>query len=315
MNCFEWQSRSSDYLDGTLIGPQKKEADEHIDSCKECSEKYKHYRLILTSIASQPRSTLPVPIRKSPFSATLPRIDLQRSRSRWERTPWFIRTGAEGVGIAFIILFIVAMVPRVRSLYEKSIERRLDAFSVADLSLDNEAAKESGAGPAVPLARGKTYKPTEGESQDTSAPGDEFSGENEDDEDSAAGAGTDGNDSVHVGSSEIWRFSIKTDSPHEIRPKVVQLLTDLGVSAQTPGVGGTEAPGGIQFDLLVPQGIVANLKHQLQKIAPSPASVHDANASEASEMATRETFTWYKNKSKRKIPAGKARVVIWLSQM
>ena len=53
--------------------------------------------LILTSIASQPRSALPVPIRKSPLAAALPRLDLRRmSRSRWEQVPWYIRTTVEG---------------------------------------------------------------------------------------------------------------------------------------------------------------------------------------------------------------------------
>ena len=66
MNCFDLQNRASDFLDGNLTGSQKTEADQHLDDCRDCSERYKRYRIILTSISSQPRSALPIPIRKSP---------------------------------------------------------------------------------------------------------------------------------------------------------------------------------------------------------------------------------------------------------
>ena len=37
MNCFDWQNKCSDYLDGTMIGAPKKEADQHIERCAECT--------------------------------------------------------------------------------------------------------------------------------------------------------------------------------------------------------------------------------------------------------------------------------------
>lgn len=122
------------------------------------------------------------------------------------------------------------------------------------------------------------------------------------------GNGSMGDVDVHVGSSEIWRFILKSDSPHDIRPKIVKILTDLRIPQDTPGLGGVEAPGGIQFDLLVPQSAVNTIKRQLQAMAPKAPA-------ELAQTPAGETFTWYKNKSKKPLPPQKIRVVIWLSQM
>jgi anti-sigma factor RsiW len=318
ISCFEWQNRSSDYLDGTLIGAAQRQADEHLDTCQGCNERHKHYRLILTSIASQPRSSLPVPIRKAPFAAALPKLDLARlGRSRWEQVPWYVRTTLEGTGIVFLILLGISAGPRLRALYERSIERNLSDFTEA-LTQSGDSSTE---GLNVPLSRGKApwgagasagTAVAGGVDSEVAHAGDEFASEgNEEDDSSAEGSGAadtleDGE--VRVGSAEIWRFNLKTDSPHEFRPKVVQLLAELKIPAGTPGLGGIEAPGGIQFDLLLPQTVVSGLKKQLQKIAP-PTPEGLANSPSG------ETFTWYKNKSKRPVPDGLTHVVIWLSQL
>src|SRR5687767_4010791 len=92
MNCFEWQNRSSDYLDGSLPESRKRDADDHVESCKDCSERYKHYRLIISSIASQPRTSLPSTLRKAPLSAIIPRVETSKlSFSTWELIPWYFR--------------------------------------------------------------------------------------------------------------------------------------------------------------------------------------------------------------------------------
>jgi hypothetical protein len=321
MNCFEWQTRASDYLDGILMGAVKSDADEHLDSCRDCHERYKHYRLLLNAIASQPRSSLPIPIRKSPLAAVLPRLNIASlSRTRWEQVPWYLRTSAEGTAIVLMILLGISTGPRIRALYERGVERNLNEFTQflgsggmnsQDPSADSDAA-------GVPLARGKPLTSPSGlpfaaaaaDGDDFGASGDEAGAGDSDDTSDSQDSKDDGDDmnGIHVGSSQVWRFNLKTDSPHEIRPRIVNLLTELHIPTDTPGLGGVEAPGGIQFDLLVPQSVVANLKKQLQAMAPkAPAEVADAPAG--------ETFTWYMNKSKRKLPEHKTRVVIWLSQM
>ncbi len=297
MNCFEWQNRASDYLDGTLIGPLKREADAHLDSCPDCSRRHERFRRLTDSIAHQPRSQLPIVLRKSPLSFALPKLTSLSRRSRWERAPWFIRSSIEGLGIAVVILTIVAVVPRARTFYEKSLEKRLNAFNLAEFSLE-------GNGDRAPLLRGKLAPPDE-TAQNDDFEGDEALDENENEAEVVL---TSAGETVRVGSSEIWRFTIKTDSPREVRPKVVKILTDLNLPPDTPGLGGIEAPGGIQFDVLVPQAHIADLKHHLQKIAGvTPGSEPVARG--------KEIFTWYKHKSRKHIPAGKARLVVWLSQM
>ncbi len=301
MNCFEWQTRASDYLDGTLIGGLKRDADRHLDSCRACAERYKRFRVILESIGSQPRTGLPIPIRKAPL-ARGPRFDASGQalvrdlarigRLRWRRLPWYLRTSIEGSAIVALILLGVSSGPRIRALYERSIERSLGDFAE---SLTTEPEHAPAAGPA--LARGNVQAQTE------PAEGDEYNSEGESDD-----SGEDEGTAAVAGKGEIWRLNVKTDSPHEIRTKIIELLTELKIASTTPGFGGIEAPGGIQFDLLLPQAVVAKLKSSVEKLAPpAPPALADSPAG--------ETFTWYKNRSKKPIPDGKTRVVIWLSQM
>jgi hypothetical protein len=69
----------------------------------------------------------------------------------------------------------------------------------------------------------------------------------------------------------------------------------------------------------VPQTVIPQLKSQLEKL--TPLATADGTQADAEEAAEQEPgarmpngpFTWYKNKSKRVLPSGKSRVVIWLS--
>ncbi|MCM2324588.1 MAG: hypothetical protein NDJ90_15115 [Oligoflexia bacterium] len=305
MNCFEWQNRSSDYLDGTLIGALQQEADGHLERCEACRERHKHFRQILAVLESRPRAALPIPVRGEPMTAALPRLDAaQLGKSRWQLVPWYVRTAIEATTIVLLILAGISAGPKLRVLYERGIERNLSELNQAFSDVFEPEAGNGTAELNLPLARGKAGDAVSG---DTAA--DEFVSDEEDTAENEPGTTTaiDQSD-VRVGNSEIWRFIVKTDSPHRFRAKIVSILTGLKVAPTTPGLGGIEAPGGIQFDLLLPKGIVPGLKRQLQGIAP-PAPEGQAN----SPMT--ETFTWFKNKSRRPIPEGRTRVVIWLSQM
>lgn len=319
MNCFEWRNHASDYLDGALIGAMKSEADRHLDSCKECSERQKHFRIILSSVSSQPRTPLPIPIRKAPLSSGRPLFDIKRL-GRWDRIPWYLRTTLEGVGIVAMILLGISAGPRIRSLYEKSLETNLQELTQSFHEW-RDSNPEVTTPETAPLLRGKAALAGVGASSEEFASSEEGSSENaasdsKDDDDGElagdttvdGGNGSMGDADVRVGSSEIWRFILKSDSPHDIRPKIVKILTDLQIPQDTPGLGGVEAPGGIQFDLLVPQAAVNGIKKQLQAIAPKAPA-------ELAQTPAGETFTWYKNKSKKPLPPQKIRVVIWLSQM
>jgi hypothetical protein len=300
MNCFEWQNRASDFLDSELDNSTQLAAQQHLDSCTNCSTRHQHYRLILSSIASQQRVPIPPSLRKAPFSALIPKTDPSVKRSYWERIPWYIRTVLEGASIVSVILVGISVGPKARQLYERSVERSLGEFT--------ESSTGSDGGPAAgaPLARVKSPSNTSGAPSER---GDDFSGENEDDVASADDETLEDGD-VRVGNSEIWRFNLRTDSPDDLRTEVVRSLTsgELHLPSDLAGIGGLKIPGGIQFDLLVSKSLVPSLKRQLQKIAPKSSTL-------TADSPTGENFTWYKVKSRRKIPEGKTRVVIWLSQI
>jgi hypothetical protein len=147
--------------------------------------------------------------------------------------------------------------------------------------------------PNIPIAPGKLTAAVVAPST-----GDELSGEDESEGEA---------DNVKVGKSQLWRFSLKSVSPDELRPLVIRALTALEVPATTPGLQGMKVPGGIEFDLLLPQALVPKIKNALQKISP-PLPVR------VNEVPGAESFTWYRVKSRRKVPEGRSQVVIWLSQ-
>lgn len=297
MNCFEWQSKASDYLDDLLSETQQKESDAHLESCTQCNQLHQHYRIILTTISSQPRMVLPTAFRKAPFrSSSLPIRKRLSPKVVWQLMPWYLRTTLEGAVIVLILLLAISVGPKVRQLYEREIEKSVSEFQ----ETFQESTGDSPLAPtkdAPPLLR----KGTSGNSHDNSPiSGEEFADEMEVDSMDLEGDAIGEN--IRVGSSEIWRFNIKTDSPRDFRDRIVQMLLELKLAKDTPGLGGIEAPGGVQFDLLVPQSLVGKIKSQLQRLAPKSQIVG-------------ETFAWYKNKSRKKIPEGRTRVVIWLSQM
>lgn len=296
MNCFEWVSRSSDYLDGTLIGTKKQEADAHLDECSECHQKFQRYRQILSSIAAQPRSSLPISMRKAPFSSVLPRLDLGLNHSRWQRIPWYIRTPLEATGIVLLTLAGVSIGPQVRTIYEKKIEKNLGDLSQAFTdSSPQDAPANSSALATQPI----------NSAEDPNKTSDEFSSEGDE-----TGTQDSESEDIKVGNSDIWRFILRTDSPQDLRPKISAILKTLagGEPQISNKIEGILAPGGIQFDMVLLQSAVPKLKRQLFELAPpTPEGLVDTPAG--------ETFTWYKIKSKQKIPSGKARVVIWISQI
>jgi hypothetical protein len=332
VNCFDWQNRASDYLDGALIGSAKREADEHLEGCDDCGGRHKHYRLILSSIASQPRTSLPLAIRKAPFNAQLAKAPGTKSGffhklRGWSNVPWFIRVPFEGLSIILVVTLGISAGPRLRYLYERKVERSLNEYSEGFENADSDAAKEaakaaaqtqgqsqaqatlvSGTSGGADGAQAKLIStdaangaPTTGEGA-AIAPGEtaqDDEGEGDDEADAAE---------IHVGKAEVWRFNLKTDSPRDVRPKIVALLTSLAIPDSTPGMAGIEAPGGIQFDLMVTPEIVPQVKQALEKMAPpAPKDLADSPFG--------ETFTWYKNKSKTPVPPGKTHLVIWLSQI
>lgn len=310
MNCFEWRNRAGDHLEGTLSPGVRREADSHLAECSPCQESAERYRRMTQALANHRRSPLPIPLRKDPLASPLLKAQwktlFRRSKAALPGAAptWWMRTGAEGTAVALALLLALALAPRARTLYERALERRLDAFPVADL--DPTASSPSNSGGAPSPARGKL----DADAASGPAAREDFTGEYGEEEDSESNSGNSADDQAQVGASEIWRFNLKTDSPREVQPRVIQLLKSLGVPSSTPGLAGIEAPGGIQFDLLVDPSVIGPLRNGLRKLIPgAPAAAADT------APAANAQFTWYKNKSKTRMAAGKTRIVIWLSQV
>jgi hypothetical protein len=219
---------------------------------------------------------------------------VQFSFSKWERIPWYLRTTIETLGIIILISLGIASTPELRSIYEKIIEHKMGEFKEAHPIDEPMVDHIEPITPPLPEQAGNSTR------QESSQ--EELISETETD---------DTEEEIQVGRSQLWRFTIKTVSPDELRPQVVQALTELEVPINTPGLGGMQVPGGIEFDLILSQSLVPDIKKSLQKLA-SQANTNEKEDQEPSKNS--HPFSWYKVKSRRTIPFGKSQVVIWLSQ-
>ncbi|RYZ67776.1 MAG: hypothetical protein EOP09_10485 [Proteobacteria bacterium] len=240
----------------------------------------KHQKEMITLIGEQTLSIRSDDLKSNPLKSYWRSPVFRRPwKKLWADLPAPVRLLVESGGIVVGMLLLIQLTPRLRLLYEQHIDRRLQRL------IETETEQNS----KLPLARGTS------DSSDPALHESDYSEDSELESD---------HDQIKVGRSEIWRFNLKTDSPALVRGKIIQSFQMLGLPDSTPGLGGIEAPGGIQFDILVPQSAVSGIKQELEKLIPGlPAQGYN------------ELFTWYKNRSKKPIPSGYSRVVIWLSQI
>lgn len=286
-DCFTAENSVTDAIDG-LLSPRAQNAfDEHISSCSECRTKQERIRELLRVLHSQPRAPMPLELREDPLAFPIRRLKKFASSPRafWKELPVGVRLLLEGCTIAAVVVLGIRLGPVARKMYEARMERRLQTLIAA----------EDQSNQAVPLMRGRS------ESEDAELSDEVANGESE----SENSAGIEVDADVQVGKGEIWRFNLKTDAPALVRSQILKTLTESGIPNSTIGIGGVEAPGGIQFDLFVPLTAIPTLKIQLEKLAGKPSE----------NLPFSETFTWYKNHSKKPVPNNMSRVVIWLSQI
>ena len=293
MNCSEWNNISIDHLDGFLKGQAQREADAHIEGCTKCRERLSHFIGLSNSINQIPRNPLPLALKrtnlKSNFFDEITRFDFRKIHNHWLKAPWYFRATAEASGILALVLLIVWFIPMVRESYEKRVEKQLDALQLEQLAYDYKKAGESDEHAHAPLERAQSN------TESTALMGTE--GDTDDD-----------TEVTKASKGQIWRFILRTDTPKEVRPKIIQALLDLKIPKETPKIGGVEAPGGIQFDLLIPTELTVELKSKLDKLSETVSAPTNLPAGT-------DILTWYKLKSKTPIPAGKTRIIIWISQI
>jgi hypothetical protein len=192
------------------------------------------------------------------------------------------------------ILIVMAAFPTLRAMREHLLNERLQSLITEELTQDESLAPlpMAGLGESDEILEGG--EESEAESHSTLLPTD-----------------------LTVGKNEVWRFNLKTASPREVRAKIVQFLqktfSELRPNDPLPqGLGGIQAPGGIQFNLLAPSELVAPLKSELESLAAPPK---DEITPPPTNTLLSDPFTWFKNRSRIPLEAGKVRVVIWLQQI
>lgn len=244
-------------------------------------------------IASQPRQLLPEPAaeqaHEKKWELRLHKGGPLQQLAQWRRTPWYVRTGIEGFAVLVMILVTIFGVPKLRTLYERSLDRRLEAYNVKELSPDLNHFPE----------QKKVTEEADSDSDADTQPGE-----------AAPQAEILSKGPIKVLEGEIWRFYIKTESPHDLRPKIAKTLQDLQLSSSPTELRGLEAPGGIQFDLLLQKDQVITVKQQMDNFAQN---ILKEMGNES--LSLNQIFTWYRSRSKKTIPVGKTRVIIWLSQI
>ncbi len=322
MSCFEWETHASAFLDGALSPGLKRSSESHLEACKECRERHQRYRLILESLASLKRIPAPAEIKYEREAREKNRP--ARTARGWSRADRFTRPvlkalrGLSGrtwgwVSLSVIGFIVLAALPKLQALYDARLQKRLDAVNFAELPV-TQAPPQDAAG-------------EEDLSNLDDFSGDEIEeGELASDSDSATGtslraASWEGEwdpsklkDSATRSSAtgaQVWRFILRTDSPQDLRTRVHEALLAAGVSPQSRMIHGFVAPGGIQFDVLAPASAIPDLKESLQKLSDAHSPAEDPQRAESPYPT--QPFTWYRNRSKRPLPAGAARVVIWLS--
>jgi len=292
MDCFETQNHMAEMIDGTLISSVRTETEIHLKSCENCAKKMNRIDNLIQLMHSQPRAAIPNELRSDPLAFKLPTIVRNKGlKTIWNELPLAARLVFEGLTIALVVITGIQVGPIIRNIYEDRMDKKLQSMIAAeDLSAEEE----------TPLALGKLNEDSQNESEFASDEGDDHHH-----------AEINIDPDLQVGKSEVWRFNIKTDSPALVRTKIMKAFEEVGIKKETAGYGGFQAPGGIQFDLIVPQTAIPQLKAQLEQLAHSQAPIVEP----ANHNASRDAFTWYKNRSKKPIPSGTSRMVIWLSQM
>ena len=314
-SCFLQQSLCSSYWDGTLGPAERERTETHLSGCSPCQEFFRRIGKLRECMQNHPRLLLPAEERGHRIAIEPLQKDLRTRKLNLSEIPFFFRTGAESLLITLGILLAVALVPRFQKLYESSMNQRLDALiasSSEDASAKNPPVMRAEATQAgatsdefgeeeLPSSEDLAPMAAEGDSDldEPAAPAQEVE---------AVGAG--------AGPSEGWRFSLRTSSPRGARSRIIKKLTELGATAEdTPGFGGIEAPGGIQFNLVVDRKWLGDIRGTLREIN-GPVSGDDRNqARTQNPLAAAEPLKWYRVASKSPLPPGKTRIIIWLSQI
>jgi hypothetical protein len=315
-NCFYFRKKATSFWDGKCSPAEHNAIEAHLVSCPSCNETFRRTQTLQKTLRELPRQFLPAERRGHRIGEEKLLPDFRTKTVRLADIPWFFRTGIESLVITLLVLMGVALIPRFQRLYEASVNQRLDTL-IASNAEDNplDDIKSSATRDAENLKNevqdhfGEEGSIHSGEElPPLAAEGDSDLDASEAESPPAPAQG--------AGPSEVWRFSLRTPSPKDVRIRVVNRLKEMGATAETvPGMAGVEAPGGIQFNLVVDREWLSDIRKFLNSLSNSQDEDGRNQARTQNPLSTTEPLRWYRSSSKTSLPAGKTRIIIWLSQI
>lgn len=259
-------------LDGARLGQfsAPPNIDRAIGNCEICEAALQRRFSSLEYFSEQPTHGVPEKLRIFPVSPLFLK-EGKRVFLNWSAAPWYVKALFEGLLATTLVLGIILSIPRIKSIYEFWLERRLDLYSIAELAA-GLGSRSDGAGDAV----GSPVKaePTP-QIAPSAAPADPTLGSvppfRADDTLARANATGAEREILRGGqkasSAKIYRILIRTDAPEAVKDQVLSVLRSFNYeSADDDSKLGVELPGGVLFDAFVPLQSYEPLKLELFKL-------------------------------------------------
>ncbi len=220
------------------------EIQKQIGTCKECKQVLERRISSIMEFRNNIGYVLPEKLKTFPITPLLVK-EGRRWALNWAAAPWYIKVLFEGALATSLVLGIVFAIPQIKRLYEFWQERRLDLYSIAELTSGlNETAEEhpennSPVQNLTPVVNTNIKPETE-----------------------FAGKGSD-----KPSSDKVYRILIKTDAPDTLKTSILTALSDVQFQPADEQVPpGTELPGGIMFDIFIPLEKYKELNQELLKL-------------------------------------------------
>jgi len=314
--CFHFRKKSTSFFDGKATPMEATSIGVHLGNCSDCAENFRRIQLLQKAARELTRHFLPAEQRGHKIAEEKVIPDFRAKTLRFADIPWFFRTGIESLVITLLVLFAVAFVPRFQRLYEASVNQRLDTLIASNT--DETPLVELKTAEAPDTEKLKSEVQNDFGEEDRIQSGEDLpplAAEGDSDLDETQATKSDPVNSG-AGPSEVWRFSLRTPSPKDVRLKVIEKLKEMGATSETvPGMAGLEAPGGIQFNLVVDRAWLGDIRKFLNSLSQSSDLDSRNQARTQNPLSTNEPLRWYRSSSKTYIPPGKTRIIIWLSQI
>ncbi|MEW6058024.1 MAG: hypothetical protein AB1540_15565 [Bdellovibrionota bacterium] len=254
-----------------------------VDDCKKCEQVLETRLSSLSYFGEFEWSSPPEMFQKFPVSPLFVK-EGKKVLFNWASAPWYLKALFEGLLATTLVLGVVLSIPRIKGLYEFWLERRLDLYSVAELTAGlgnptepvSEAHQNVSEAPAsAPEAASESLVATSSDGGMTNIHGSigppavALRPGAAKDEKLEVKPETEfvGRDSEMASSDRVYRVLIKTDAPEITKEQVAKVLRSVNfISADESSGTGAELPGGVMFDVFIPLKGYKHLVNGLAKL-------------------------------------------------